>query len=272
MAYEPRVVRIRASSWSSLFDCPMKWEAIALLGMSSPSSPAAHLGTAIHAGTAVFDQARVDGQPIRPSDGVGVVIDALQRPEYAVDWSGEQVLTPKTAEKLGVTLYTRYCNEIAPTHEFTAVELTCKPLQIDVGHGLIIELTGTLDRVRRIADGREGISDVKSGGCRVNYEGEVSAKTDGPQLGQYELLGENTLGRPLTAPAEIIGLNTGGQARVGTIELNNCREMLTGTAEYQGMLHYAAQMIRSGSFHPNPRSSLCSARYCPRWATCKFHH
>lgn len=272
MAYEPRTVSIRASSWSSLFDCPMKWEGIALLGMKSPSSPAAHLGTSIHAGTAVFDQARVDGKPIRPADGVGVVVDALKHPEYPVDWRGEQVLTPKTAERLAVALYSRYCTDIAPTHEYTAVELTCKPLQIDVGGGLIIELTGSLDRIRRKPSGNEGISDLKSGGCRVNADGEVSAKTDGPQLGQYELLAENTLGRPMTEPAEIIGLNTKGEARVGSIELLNCREMLTGTQDYPGLLHYAAQMIRSGSFHPNPRSSLCSPRYCPRWHTCKFHH
>lgn len=255
-----------------MFDCPMRWEGVTLLGMSLPSSPAAHLGTSIHAGTAVFDQARLDGKPIRVTDALDVVVAALNNPEYPVDWSGEQYLTRKTAERIGINLYTRYCTEIAPSHEYTAVELTCEPMQIDVGDGVIIELTGTLDRIRRYTDGSEGIGDLKSGGCRVNTEGEVSAKTDGPQLGQYELLAENTLGRRMTAPAEIVGLNTKGEARIGTAMLEGCREMLTGTPGKPGLLHFAAHMLKAGSFHPNPRSSLCSPRYCARWKTCRYHH
>lgn len=49
------VIRIRASSWSSLFDCAMRWEASNLLGLRMPSNPRAMLGTAVHAGTAAFD-------------------------------------------------------------------------------------------------------------------------------------------------------------------------------------------------------------------------
>lgn len=53
--------RVRASSWGSLFDCAFRWEGVNLLGITSPSSPRALLGTAIHASTAEFDAARVSG-------------------------------------------------------------------------------------------------------------------------------------------------------------------------------------------------------------------
>jgi hypothetical protein len=70
-------VTVRASSLAELFDCPARWEAKHLLRMRMPSSGAARLGTAIHAGTALFDQARLDGNPLTPSEAAGALIDAV---------------------------------------------------------------------------------------------------------------------------------------------------------------------------------------------------
>ena len=278
-----RIVKIRASSWASLFDCPLRWAAVVLDGKYLPSAPPAHLGTAIHAGSAAFDQARIDGSPITIDEASGAVVDALRHPEYEVDWSREQRLTKKTAERIGISLLTRYCAEIAPTQRYVAVEMACEPVQIDMGGDLTIELTGTLDRLREVShwieiepgDSREvtalGISDLKSGGCRINADGEVNVHSDGPQLAQYEILAEANTGRKVQADAEIIAMKTNGGGEVRSQTLKDCRSILVGTRTIKGMLSFAADMLRSGSFHPNPKSTLCSSAYCVRFAQCPYH-
>ncbi len=79
------MVRIRASSWSSLFDCAMRWEASNLLSMGMPSSPRAMLGTAVHAGTAAFDLNRMNNTPITIDDAAGAFIDELHSTQTEVN-------------------------------------------------------------------------------------------------------------------------------------------------------------------------------------------
>ncbi|MBN9117495.1 MAG: PD-(D/E)XK nuclease family protein, partial [Pandoraea sp.] len=55
------IYTVRASSWGALFDCSYRWEGIHLLKLRNVVGLRAALGTAIHAGTAVFDQSRLDG-------------------------------------------------------------------------------------------------------------------------------------------------------------------------------------------------------------------
>lgn len=93
-------ITVRASSWGSLFDCAHRWEGVHLLGMRSPSSPRALLGTAIHAGTAAFDAARVNGEHLTAYDAAGLVVDTLQRPSYDVDWRGSDI-TPSRPRRPG---------------------------------------------------------------------------------------------------------------------------------------------------------------------------
>lgn len=261
--------RLRASSWGGLMDCALSWSKTHLEGMTRPSGPAAHLGTAVHAGTAVYDTARMNGQPIRPADAACYVVDALRNPEYPVDWSGEQHLTPKTAERIALALYSKYCADIAPHQDYAAVEMRCDDLPIEFDNGVVIVLTGTLDRIRRTPAGL-GIVDLKSGACRVNSDGEVKASTDGPQLGQYELLATHTTAQPITAPAQIVGLNTRGQLNVGVAELHDCRQILVGDG-FPGYLELAAQMLGTGLFPPNPKSTLCNPKYCANYERCPYH-
>ncbi|WP_288357052.1 PD-(D/E)XK nuclease family protein [uncultured Pseudomonas sp.] len=138
------VVTIRASSLAELFDCPARWEAKHLLGMRSRSSGAAHLGTSIHASTALFDQATMDGAPISADDAAGLFVDTLYNPEHEVDWEDSG---PKQVERIGLTLHSRYCADIAPTQDYVGIEVTCERLEIsDLG----LALTGTTDRIRRV--------------------------------------------------------------------------------------------------------------------------
>lgn len=260
-------ITVRASSLGELFDCPARWHAKHILGMTMPSSGSARLGTAIHAGTAAFDQAKLDGQPIRPDDAAGVLVDTIHSKDEDVDWDETN---PRDAEKIGLSLLVRYCNEVAPHQDYVGVELRCERLELA---GLGIALTGTTDRVRRLADGSYGIADLKSGARAVGTDGVAVTQGHGPQIGVYELLAEFELQQPITAPAQIVGLQTGKTGtsqRIGVGEIKNARQALVGDESNPGMLEHASAIIQSGLFHGNPKSVLCSQKYCPAWGVCKL--
>ncbi len=258
-------VTIRASSLAEIFDCPARWEAKHILGMRMPSSGAATLGTAVHAGTAVFDQSVIDGSGISISEAAGAVVDAIYKPEQDVAW--DEDLQPKTAEKIALALHTKYCSEISPRQDYVGVEITCERLEIsDLG----IALTGTTDRIRRTPQGL-GVSDLKTGSRAVGSDGRAVTSGHGPQLGVYELLAERSIDQPITAPAEIIGMQTAKTTqKVGTGHVHNAKAALLGDAESPGLLEHAAGIIHAGRFYGNPKSTLCSAKYCPRHSICKY--
>lgn len=264
------IVTVRASSWGSLFNCAYAWEGVHLLGIKSPSSPRALLGTAIHASTAAFDSARITGLELSAFDAAEHLVQTLRHPKFDVDWRNSD-LTPNEAEVAGLTLHTRYCTEISPRYEFVAVELETRPMDIDCGNGVTVRLTGTLDRarVRRQQEG-VGIADVKTGGAAVT-DGVAKTKGHAPQIGTYELLYEHTTGEPITAPAEVIGLKTRGKPETGTGEIIGAKQLMIGTEHYPGLIEFAADMFRTGLFPPNPQSHLCCSKYCPRWAACPYH-
>ncbi|AOY93803.1 nuclease [Cupriavidus sp. USMAA2-4] len=260
------IVTIRASSLAELFDCPARWEAKHILGMRMPSSGASHLGTAVHAGTAAFDQAVLDGAPITADDAAAAVVDSIHDKDAEVDWEDSD---PATAERIALALHTRYCVEIAPRQHYIGVEVKCERLEIPE---LGLALTGTTDRVRTTEAGA-GISDLKTGGRAVGTDGVAVTAGHGPQLGVYELLAEHAMGIPISAPAQIVGMNTGKTAagqRVGTGEIESPRTVLLGTEDQPGLLQHASRLIQSGAFYGNGKSFLCSAKYCPRHATCPY--
>ena len=267
---------VRASSWAGLFDCAYKWEAIHLLKMRNVVGLRAALGTAIHAGTAAFDQSRLEGSGVSADDAASVMVDKLRDPENEYDPKRDD-LTVADAERVGISLLTKYCLEISPRYQFVAVEMETKPLDIDCGGGVVVRLTGTMDRARiRRAERGVGIADIKSGSSAVQKDasGNLRAVTKGhgPQVGTYELLYEHTTGEPITDDAEVIGLKTKGTPQIATAPIRNAKRVMVGTDEGQpGLIQFAAEMFRSGRFYPNPKSLLCSEKYCPRYATCPFH-
>lgn len=264
-----QIVTVRASSWSELFDCPARWYAKYIDGIRIPASGAAHLGTSIHASTAVFDKSRLDGAPVTADDAAGVFVDTLYHPAEDVDWSADD-LNLKTAEKIGLQLHSRYCTDIAPYQDYIAVEMGCEALDVECSDGITIRLTGTTDRVRKLAEGAKGIADLKSGGRAVGSDGKAVVKGHGPQLGVYALLAENVIGEPINGAAQIIGLNTKGTAKVGTGEIENPKLTLIGDGERPGLLDHAAKMFKYGIFPGNGRSNLCSPKFCPIHNTCHY--
>ncbi|MGQ5524877.1 PD-(D/E)XK nuclease family protein [Chitinimonas sp. PSY-7] len=265
-----QVVTVRASSWGKLFDCAHKWEGEHLLGMHKPSGPRALLGTAIHASTATFDQARIEGKALTPNEAAGALVDMLHTPPFEVAWTDDD-LNLRDAESIGLSLHTRYCLDWSPRFEFVAVEMTTKPFQIDCGGGMVVELTGTLDRsrIRRETQG-VGISDLKSGGAAVE-KGRAKTKGHLAQVGTYELLYEHTTGIAPNAPAEIIGLKTKGRPEIATAEIKDARRAMVGDAENRGLIEFGAEMFRTGLFPPNPQSVTCHPKYCARWQSCLYH-
>lgn len=262
-----RIVTVRASALSDFLDCPARAEAKHLLGKRCPTSAAALLGTAIHRSTAVFDESTITGKGITIAESAGAAVDAIHKPNEDVALEDDE--DPNEISGIAVALHHRYCNEVAPKQKYLAVEVKCDRLEItDIG----LALTGTTDRVRRVGEGN-GIADLKSGKTAVRADGHVETKGHAYQLGVYEILAEKASGLPITAPAQIIGLQAGkterGQ-RVGTADVDRPRDVLIGEKDSPGVLEMVAHMIHSGAFPGNPRSMLCGEKYCPIFQTCKF--
>lgn len=261
--------RLRASGMSELFDCPARWEAKNINGMTMPSSVAAHLGTSIHASTAVYDKSFISGTGLTADDALAVFVDSLLDTSASVVWA-EDDLSKKSAEEIGTLLHAKYCEVITPAQNYTAVEVDCKNLLIDFDEvGITLNLTGSTDRVRRTEAG-VGISDLKTGKMAVSASGVVDIAKHGMQLGIYELLVENEIGEPITAPAQIVGMQTNTKARVATAELKTAKDTLLGVHGKVGMLEHAAKIIKTGDFHGNPRSMMCHERYCPNYKQCSW--
>lgn len=262
-------ISVRASSLPGLFDCPARFEATQIKGLRCPSSGKAVLGQAVHASTAVFDSARMDGDcDLTPDEAAGAAVDVIQQPNEDVVWDDD--LKPDTAEKIALGLHGLYCENIAPAMAYAAVEVACESLIIE---DLGLTLTGTVDRVYKTEDEAIGIADLKTGGQAVAADGRVKTAGHAFQVGVYELLAGAAIGRPVDAPAKIIGLQTGKTAkgqRVATGDVVNARNALVGNEDTPGALEAAARIIHGGIFHGNPRSMMCHSRYCPIYNNCKY--
>jgi hypothetical protein len=267
----PNVSRtnVRASSWGSLFDCAYKWEWEVLLGHHKPSGLRAALGTALHASTAVYDQAVIDEVPVRASEAAATLVDKLFHPEYDVDLSQDE-LTLADAEKIGLTLHTRYCHEVSPRMNFAEVETDLEPLEIDCGNGTIVVLTGKMDRARVARTGTGFvIPDIKSGKSVIE-KGAAKIKGRSAQIGTYQLLYENTRD-VITEGGQVIALSTTTKPAIAVSQVFDAKRVMVGAPGERGLIEWGAEMFRSGFFPPNPQSNLCNPKYCARWNNCSFH-
>ncbi|MES2346699.1 MAG: PD-(D/E)XK nuclease family protein [Pseudomonadota bacterium] len=274
----PEIFQVRASSFGGLFDCAYRFEWETLMRKHKASSLRAHLGTSIHASTAAFDQARLAGAPISADEAADVFQTTFWEPERDVDFKDPKLST-KQAELIGLTLHSRYCAEIAPLMKFESVEMTLKPMDVAT-EGVIIRLTGTMDRARvaRVrtelapdnpAVYRKVIADLKTGG-RLITDGVVNIKARAAQLGTYQILSEYTDGEQ-TAGAQIMALQTTTATQVGVSRVFDAKRQLIGHDGAPGMLEMAGKMFKIGLFPPNPASALCDKKYCGRWDSCPYH-
>jgi hypothetical protein len=257
---------LRASSVPVFLDCPARWEAIHLHGMRTSSTVQSKFGTSLHSGVAAFDRRRMIETDGIAEEANAAFVDELAKPEDGVKWeTGEY----EKAQKIGLELLKKYFSDIAPLRKFVAVETRCPDYELDI-EGVVLRLTGTLDRIRQDVEGRMGISDFKSGETAVRADGTVVVSPHRSQLGMYEILGSKVTGFHMSLPSEIIGLQTNGKARVGIGEMHNAAESLIGTEEAPGTLVFIARMLKNGIFFGNPKSLMCSNKFCPVHKTCKF--
>lgn len=265
---------VRASSWPALFDCAYRWYWQNVVGLRSPWSGAALLGTAIHAGTGRFDAARLAGSGCAVEEAVDASRAELSDKAGEAEWDDK--LDAKSADEFAIRLTARYCAEESLKHDFTAVELPCEALDIVTAHGTV-RVTGTTDRVHVLPDGRRGIADLKTGARATEKtpDGGRRAVTKGHhlQLGIYTLMAEQASGEIMDAPARVIGLQTTKEAPIASGDVPDVKTPLLGTEEAPGLIEIAAMMLKSGIFPPNPKSMLCSAKYCPAHAQgrCRYH-
>lgn len=261
-------IALRASSLADLFDCPARWYARQIeQGGRGPTSGPAQLGTAVHAGTALYDQAALELAPVSVDDAVGAAIEALRKSDVEVVYDDN--LTAANAIDLSAALTSRYCYDISPQVVYEAVELKLEPLTINFDNGVRIKLTGSADRVRAVGD-RRGISDIKTGRAIVK-DGAVATDKHLAQLGVYELLEvmvKNTTSEDMTLPAQVIALPTAGDPTPAIGEAARPSRLLFGNEQHPGLLTAAAEMFKSGMFYGNPKSVLCGQKYCPAWKTC----
>lgn len=267
------MIKLRASSLPDFCDCPARWEAKYIKGMRNPTSYKAYLGTCVHAGTAEYDLSKVNGATASDKEllesALEVAHGTLYAPKEDIEWDDA---TPEGIEPIVLSLVKMYIAQIAPKMDYVAVEATCKDLPLE-DLGLI--LTGTTDRIYQTAADEYGIADLKTGGSAVASDGTVKTTPHAMQMGVYEVLAEASTGLPITAPAHIIGLQTaktekGRRVGIGTIE--GAKDMLLGSAEEPGVLEIVSRLIHSGTFLGNPKSSVCSEKFCPAYNACRFRH
>lgn len=275
---------IRASSFADLLDCPERWAARhpQLGNMRMPSSGASTIGTAVHAGTAVYDMDRLIA--IRPnvSAATDAARDAIKKPREEVVWGD---FRQSEALDVAVNLTSNYCNDFASYFEFDAVELPMDHLDIEAHNGLLIRFTGHIDRRRvlrfeRHAEPgqpdyitRKGICDLKTGQKVVRADGTVNTQVSGAQLATYELLelmATNMLGKEELLPAMIFGFPTKGKHKPAAAEVQRPHRLLIGDAQNKGAIDIAAEMIKTGSYWGNARSMLCTPKYCPKHGNCRW--
>ncbi|OTG80789.1 nuclease [Acinetobacter sp. ANC 4558] len=262
-----KVIPIRASSLGDLFDCPARWEAKNILKKNNPAGARTRLGTAIHEAVTQWDHLSLIDEDVSVEECEEILHQQIWQPNEDVDWTD---LDQNSAENIGQSLVHKYITHIAPTQKYIGVEVRCESLILaDLG----IELTGTIDRIYENENNDLGIGDIKTGKNSVGNDGIVKTTGHSPQMGIYTILASHALQEPVVAPARIYGLTTAktdkGQ-HIGIGEIQSPAEVLLGTEEEPGLLHYAANILKHGVFFGNSKSMLCNEKYCPAFSTCKF--
>lgn len=249
---------IRASSWPTLFDCSLRWYFDNVVGLRMPSGTPSRLGTAIHSGCAEWDRG------VGAWDAADVSAHAFLNPSDEV----EQIGQIATYEAVNIARKVTYAyTQKWGRREFSHVELEVAECIVKVD-GYELCITGHVDR---ISNGE--VKDLKTGARRVNAQGVVDIGADHLQLGVYSLMASAELGRDVVSNDVTIigGSTTTFQWAERTV--HGAMQIMLGDDQSEGILSIAAKMLKHGVFAPNPKSLLCSEKYCAAYANkrCKYH-
>jgi hypothetical protein len=266
--------RVRASSWIELFDCSYRWYWKNIQGVRKPIGGFAMVGTGVHKGTEVFDRARLEQRPASIEEATQHAVDAIDNPKdedgsaREVEYDNED-MSKGEAKDFAVQLTAKYCRELAPAMQYSDIEIKIKNLNVTTSYGAL-QVSGTIDRVRIHNDGPPGITDFKTGGTAVGTDGVANTKGHHLQLGIYTVITEIDRNMKLGA-ATVVGFQTNSKLRVGTGTVERPKRALVGNTETPGLIEVAAKMLKDGVFPPNPKSMLCSRKWCPAYDLCIYH-
>ena len=228
----------------------------------------------MHASTAVYDQARLDGDAISIDDAAEAAVRYIQEPPEEVNWAGQ---TKQKCEAVALTLHTQYARKIAPTRTYIKVELSFEKFDITYDD-VTITLSGTTDRIYKDSfltqEGDEiveyGIGDVTTGAVAV-IKGSPKTSEHVVQLGVYSTLATQAMGIPMRAPAEIYGIKSSlSNPEVAVGQVENPAKVLLGDDFHPGWIKTAAMFAKNDIWPGNPRSLLCSEKWCPAYAACRW--
>jgi hypothetical protein len=271
---------VRASSWGDLFDCAYRWYWKNIEGVRGPTRSAMVAGSAVHKGTDVYDREIMDGF----AGSVNAAVEAASAYASAptnedgsaqeVDWSDDEGMSRGETVDMAVKLTAKYCQVVAPAMKYDAIEVKCNALDVTTEAGTV-RLTGTTDRVRVYDNGSKGIQDFKTGGKAVEgiTSGQPRAVTKGHhlQVGAYTLMTEQETAQRLTGPGAILGFQTNSKLHIAEGRIDEPKRALIGRDGQPGLIEIAAGMLTSGIFPPNPKSVLCSRKWCPAYDRCAYH-
>lgn len=248
---------ISPSAAKSYLSCSLKFYFERVLQISSPTSPALHLGKAVHAALQQFHLALwrgVDHQPETVSGFFSEAFDALEKEEGPVRWKDDAERAKSREAGLRVLAAYLDSDEVLKDRP-TAVEV---PLTEDI-KGLSVPLTGMVDLVT---------------GDMIAVDFKSSATTPDPkqaafdhelQLVVYQLLIEQASGQTPKSLDLIFLVKTAVPKviRVSSPPANPARK-----ARVIRLLNTAVEGMVAGRFHPQPgmHCSWCPYRnQCTQW-------
>jgi hypothetical protein len=249
---------IRASSWPTIFDCSLRWYYEHVVGLRLPTATPARLGQAVHAGAAEFDR----GNPVKHSEEFA--IDHFLHPEEDVEPIA-QVEADDQAEIAG-RMVRQYVNTFG-RRNYSHIEVTVSSCVLTTIHG-DIEVTGTVDRILD-----RQVRDIKTGRGRIRKDGSVDMRADYMQLGIYALMARAEAGdRSISGDVSVMAGDT-ANGRWAEAKAVGAVDLLLGSQEDEGLVEMAAKILHHGAFSPNPKSMLCSPKYCAAYAhkRCMYH-
>ena len=250
------MIKIRASSWPTLFDCALRWYYDNIVGLRMPSSTGARLGTAIHAGCAAADRGTDTFEAAESA------VRVFQNPdeECAPITYSEQ----RMAERAASACVQSYVSTFG-ARKFSHIEVEVSECVVETEHGSYM-ITGHVDRIE---NGQT--KDIKTGVSRV-VNGKVKVNADHLQMGIYAIMAKAETGANISNDVTIIGAST-RTYEWAEHTIYDAVQIMIGESDDDGMLNFAGKMLKHGLFPPNPKSMLCSEKYCAAFAAkrCKYH-
>lgn len=247
---------ISPSSVKSYLACPLRFYFERILRIAKPTTPALHLGKAVHAALQAFHLARwrgTDDSPEAVAAEFGEAFGALERDEGPVGWKeGER----ERCRLAGLCVIAAYLDSgEVPEGKPRAVEVQLTE-RID---GVEVPVTGVIDLVT--ADFAP--VDFKSAASRPNPE--QAAFDHEIQLVAYQLLLEKATGEspPSLDLVYLVKTKVPQIARITTPPADRRRK-----ERVIRLMETAVSGMAAGRFHPQPGMGCLSCHYrreCREW-------